>query len=314
MSIAAVDLFCGIGGLTYGLQKAGIIVKAGIDLDDSCKFTYEINNKNIFINKSVKDLSGKELIQIYGDTKVKILVGCAPCQPFSQYQKNKKARSSHKDWVLLYEFLRLVAYASPDIISMENVPSLKNEKVFNDFVNTLKNMGYYVTYKVHNAAEYEVPQRRLRLLLLASKFGKIDFNKPTNSKVTIREAIGDLKKISAGETNKIDPLHTCSSLSEINLKRIRQSKPNGTWQDWEEDILPSRYKKESGKSYKSVYGRMSWDDVSPTLTTQFYNYGTGRFGHPEQDRAISLREGALLQSFPQNYIFLKTRMIYQYLN
>lgn len=307
MSIAAVDLFCGIGGLTYGLQKAGIIVKAGIDLDDSCKFTYEINNKNIFINKSVKDLSGKELIQIYGDTKVKILVGCAPCQPFSQYQKNKKARSSHKDWGLLYEFLRLAACTSPDIISMENVPSLKNEKVFNDFVNTLKNMGYYVTYKVHNAAEYEVPQRRLRLLLLASKFGKIDFNKPANNKVTIREAIGDLKKISAGETNKIDPLHTCSSLSEINLKRIRQSKPNGTWQDWEEDILPSCYKKESGKSYKSVYGRMSWDDVSPTLTTQFYNYGTGRFGHPEQDRAISLREGALLQSFPQNYIFFKNK-------
>ena len=105
--------------------------------------------------------------------------------------------------------------------------------------------------------------------------------------------------------NKKDPLHKSAGLTEINLKRIKQSKPGGTWRDWDKTLLPECYKKPSGKSFGSVYGRMEWDKPSPTITTQFYSFGTGRYGHPEQDRAISLREGALLQTFPRNYKFFK---------
>ena len=305
MKIAAIDLFCGIGGLTYGLSKSGINVVAGIDLDESCKFAYERNNHGIFIHKSVNEVTSEEIDELFGDTDIKILVGCAPCQPFSTHQKNKKNRSSHKDWGLLYDFLRLVEQTSPQIVSMENVPELRKEKVFADFVDNLKLQGYSVNFKIHDASDYGVAQRRKRLLLLASKFGDIDFAESHEKKSTVKDTIFKIDKIKAGITdNKKDRLHISPMLTDINIKRIKQSKQGGSWHDWDEELLPNCYKKTSGQSYKSVYGRMSWDDVAPTLTTQFINYGTGRFGHPEQDRAISLREGALLQSFPIEYQFI----------
>lgn len=305
MKIAAIDLFCGIGGLTYGLSKSGINVVAGIDLDESCKFAYERNNHGIFIHKSVNEVTSEEIDELFGDTDIKILVGCAPCQPFSTHQKNKKNRSSHKDWGLLYDFLRLVEQTSPQIVSMENVPELRKERVFADFVDNLKLQGYRVKFKIHDASDYGVAQRRKRLLLLASKFGDIEFAESHEKKLTVKDVIFKIDKIKAGITdNKKDRLHISPMLTDINIKRIKQSKQGGSWHDWDEELLPNCYKKTSGQSYKSVYGRMSWDDVAPTLTTQFINYGTGRFGHPEQDRAISLREGALLQSFPIEYQFI----------
>lgn len=305
MKIAAIDLFCGIGGLTYGLSKSGINVVAGIDLDESCKFAYERNNHGIFIHKSVNEVTSEEIDELFGDTDIKILVGCAPCQPFSTHQKNKKNRSSHKDWGLLYDFLRLVEQTSPQIVSMENVPELRKERVFADFVDNLKLQGYSVKFKIHDASDYGVAQRRKRLLLLASKFGDIEFAESHEKKLTVKDVIFKIDKIKAGITNnKKDRLHISPMLTDINIKRIKQSKQGGSWHDWDEELLPNCYKKTSGQSYKSVYGRMSWDDVAPTLTTQFINYGTGRFGHPEQDRAISLREGALLQSFPIEYQFI----------
>ena len=305
MKIAAIDLFCGIGGLTYGLSKSGINVVAGIDLDESCKFAYERNNHGIFIHKSVNEVTSEEIDELFGDTDIKILVGCAPCQPFSTHQKNKKNRSSHKDWGLLYDFLRLVKQTSPQIVSMENVPELRKERVFADFVDNLKLQGYSVKFKIHDASDYGVAQRRKRLLLLASKFGDIEFAESHEKKLTVKDVIFKIDKIKAGITdNKKDRLHISPMLTDINIKRIKQSKQGGSWHDWDEELLPNCYKKTSGQSYKSVYGRMSWDDVAPTLTTQFINYGTGRFGHPEQDRAISLREGALLQSFPIEYQFI----------
>ncbi len=305
MKIAAIDLFCGIGGLTYGLNESGINVVAGIDLDESCKFAYEHNNPGIFIHKSINEVKSEEISNLFNDSDIKILVGCAPCQPFSTHQKNKRNRSSHKDWGLLYDFLRLVKQTSPQIVSMENVPELRKERVFNDFVNSLKSQGYNVNFKIHDASDYGVAQRRKRLLLLASQFGNIDFMAPHNKKITVRDTIFELDKIKAGITdNKKDRLHISPMLTDINIKRIRQSKPGGSWCDWDKELLPDCYRKSSGQSYKSVYGRMSWDDVAPTLTTQFINYGTGRFGHPKQDRAISLREGALLQSFPMEYKFI----------
>lgn len=175
-----------------------------------------------------------------------------------------------------------------------------------DFERFLKESRYYVSYSNVYCPDYGIPQKRRRLVLIASKYGKIELITPTHSKEsykTIKDAIGDLPPIESHEVCEIDPLHKTTTLSEINLKRIRSSKPKGTWLDWDEDLRLECHKKSSGNSYKSVYGRMAWDEPSPTITTQFYNYGTGRFGHPNQDRALTLREGAILQTFPIDYKF-----------
>ena len=304
MSINAVDLFCGVGGLTKGVANTGINVLAGIDLDADCKYAYTVNNKSDFIHASVSEIDSTVILNLYPQDGVKILMGCAPCQPFSTYN-NKKGKIKHKDWFLLDSFAEHITKIQPDIVSMENVPSLEKEEIFQNFINTLKKNNYCVSYKVVNAADYGVPQRRKRLLLLASKYGEIKLIEPThkNNQITVREAIGDLIEIQAGEIADNDMLHTASKLSDLNLERIRHSKQGGTWRDWPEEILPECYKKQSGSTYSAVYGRMCWDDVAPTLTTQFTRYGTGRYGHPTQNRALSLREGAILQSFPRDYKF-----------
>ncbi len=307
MIIKAVDLFCGVGGLTNGLQKAGIPVVAGIDLDESCEYAFSHNNNSAFIGKSVDDVKGKEIRALLKGADVKVLVGCAPCQPFSNHRKDKKNRSTHKDWKLLYQFARLVKEVKPHIVSMENVPELAKEQVFKDFVQTLIDEKYSVNYQIVNVADYGVPQRRKRLILLASRKPRkeIKLISPTHKKyVTVKESIGNLPTVAAGQACESDILHISSSLSEKNLKRIQASKPGGTWRDWPDELIVECHKKEKGQSYSSVYGRMKWDDLAPTITTQFIGYGTGRFGHPVQNRALTLREGAILQSFPLNYEFI----------
>lgn len=298
-----VDLFCGIGGLTNGLEQAGLDVVAGIDFDPSCQYAYEKNNNGEFIHNNISEVKKEELDTLFGDDPVKILVGCAPCQPFSNFQKEKMNRKGHKDWGLLYEFLRLIQEINPTVVSMENVPILAKEDVFDGFVYGLKEMGYHITYSVHNAADYGMAQRRLRLLLLASRLGNIDFINDKEKSKALKDIIGKLPKIEAGMQSKEDRYHMSSKLSSLNLERIRNSVPGGTWEDWDESLIPNCYKKKTGQTFKSVYGRMHFNSIAPTLTTQFYSYGTGRFGHPSQDRAISIREGALLQSFPDNYEF-----------
>lgn len=306
MIIKAVDLFCGVGGLTNGLQKAGIPVVAGVDIDPSCEYAYTYNNKSCkFIQKSIDEVTGKEIKELLKGASVKILVGCAPCQPFSSHQKDKHNRSKHKDWKLLYQFGRLVKEVRPHIVSMENVPELEKEKVFTDFVDTLKAEGYVVNHQIVNVADYGVPQRRKRLILLASKINEIKLLPATHNQiVTVQDAIGDLPEVQAGVSHETDRLHIASSLSDKNLQRIRHSIPGGTWRDWPDELVLECHKSDTGKTYSSVYGRMKWNDLAPTVTTQFISYGTGRFGHPEQNRALTLREGAILQSFPPDYQFI----------
>ena len=306
--ISAVDLFCGIGGLTHGFEKAGIQVVAGIDNDASCKYAYEKNNNSVFIEKDINQVTGKEINNLFLKDSVRVLVGCAPCQTFSQHTKKIKNRDKDPRWDLLYQFLRLIKESKPDIVSMENVPQLRHYKIFEDFVKGLKEEGYYVSYKVAYCPRYGIPQTRKRLLLLASKNAEIKFINEThtpNNYVSIEEKIRNLPKISDGEVNKKDLLHRSWKLSPINKERIKSSKPGGSWLDWNENIRLNCHKRKKGATYKAVYGRMSWDKPSPTITTQFYSYGTGRFGHPKQNRAISLREGAILQTFPEDYEFVE---------
>ena len=213
-----------------------------------------------------------------------------------------KLDQKDKEKSLVYNIIK--EYKS-DVESLSNEELKKEkEKVFKDFVSTLEGLNYIVNYQVVNVANYGVPQRRKRLILLASRRKEIKLIDATHQKhLTVRDAIGSLPRISAGEANENDRLHISPALSPINLERIQHSVPGGTWRDWPERLVLNCHKKEGGKTYASVYGRMKWDDLSPTITTQFIGYGTGRFGHPEQDRAITLREGAILQSFPPDYQF-----------
>jgi DNA (cytosine-5)-methyltransferase 1 len=304
-SISTVDLFCGAGGLTHGFERAGLPVKAGYDIDPACKFPYEYNNKAKFVPRDVENVSGSDLVEHFSGSSVKILAGCAPCQPFSSYSRRYNDKESQ--WKLLRDFARLVQESEPEIISMENVLQLKHHPVFQEFIDSLEVLNYSVEPYEVNCLDYGIPQSRKRLVLLASKFGKINLIAPTHNTEryeTVRKAIEHLEPLSAGQKSKIDRLHLCSKLSDLNLRRIRASKPGGTWRDWSNDLIAKCHTKESGKTYPGVYGRMEWDKPSPTITTQCFGFGNGRFGHPEQDRAISLREAALLQSFPENYEFV----------
>ncbi|WP_077296632.1 DNA cytosine methyltransferase [Virgibacillus pantothenticus] len=310
MKINAVDLFCGLGGLTHGLQKTGINVVAGIDIEETCEFPYEKNNNSYFICKDIKEMSSDEIDELYPkDTDVKVLVGCAPCQPFSSYSYRYKGEDHTLNKMdLLYYFGRIIEDIQPEIVSMENVPQLSRTKVFKDFLKVLVKNGYKVDWKIVYAPDYGIPQNRKRLILLASKITNIriiDKLYTSENYVTVREAIGDLEKIQAGEISSKDKMHRSAKLSKKNLERIKQSKPGGTWKDWDSDLLLNCHKKSTGNTYRSVYGRMEWDKPSPTITTQYYGYGNGRFGHPEQNRAISLREGAILQTFPRDYEFVE---------
>jgi DNA (cytosine-5)-methyltransferase 1 len=305
MHIEAIDLFCGAGGLSYGLKQAGIIVKGGVDFDRHCKFPFEENIKGEFILGDIKTVTGKTLEKMYSKDAIRLLAGCAPCQPFSTLAAGKDTSEDAK-WSLLDEFARLVLELKPELVSMENVPRVANHRPFHDFIDTLKSEGYHIDWKRVRCADYGVPQVRRRFVLIASKLGEIKIPASTEKEKTVRDAISHLPKLGAGGSSSDDPLHKARSLNEINLRRIEASLPGGTWLDWPPELRAKCHISESGASYKSVYARMSWDKPSPTITTQCVNFGTGRFGHPEQNRAITLREAAILQSFPDDYKFVPT--------
>ena len=308
--IEVVDLFCGIGGLSYGMKMAGLKILAGFDLDKTCQFAYETNNEAVFNYKDIKQVSASDITSLYSKKSIKVLAGCAPCQPFSSYAFKNKEKDPNK-YDLLYEFGRLVKDVHPDIVTMENVPSIeafKLKSVLSDFVETLKSEGYQVAYKVVYCPDYGIPQTRKRLVLLASQLGDIQLLKPTNDKknyITVKDVIGNLPPLDAGEQDPNDSLHRCRSLTPMNMRRMQATPYGGGWRDWPEDLLLECHKRHSGKSFGSVYGRMIWEEPAPTMTTECTGIGNGRFGHPTQNRAISAREAALFQTFPRNYRFFE---------
>lgn len=302
-STAVVDLFCGAGGLAYGMKSAGLNVVAGVDLDPACRHPIEQNTGAQFACRDVSAITGADLDSWFGNAGVRVLAGCAPCQPFSTYSQSRKTVDIR--WNLLSEFRRLAVEVLPEIVTMENVPGLADQAVWREFVEALKGAGYFVSWRKVACEDFGIPQKRRRLVLLASRLGEIDLLKPSNTAhVTVRDAIGQLGALAAGETSASDALHTAASLSTTNLERIRASRAGGTWRDWPTALRAACHVRASGHTYPSVYGRMEWGRPSPTMTTQCYGFGNGRFGHPDQDRAISLREAAILQSFPIDYKFL----------
>ncbi|MFO1465445.1 MAG: DNA cytosine methyltransferase [Steroidobacteraceae bacterium] len=300
-----VDLFCGAGGLSHGFHLEGFDIVAGIDTDEACRYAFEHNNEALFIRRDIARLTAAEITPLFTPGQPKILVGCAPCQPFSTYNQ----KNSDPKWQLVGRFGDLITATLPDIVSMENVPSLltfRAGRIFSTFVKKLEAAKYHVVWDVLYAPDFGLAQTRSRLVLLASRLGPISLPVPTHRRKhrTVKDEIGHLPPLKDGEVDARDPLHRASALTEINRRRIAAAKPGGSWKDWNRKLVADCHKAPTGKGYSSVYGRMSWGAPAPTITTQFFGFGNGRFGHPRQNRALSLREGALLQGFPAGYQFV----------
>ena len=307
----AIDFFCGGGGISRGLTNAGIEVLAGVDICAEYQRTYDENNNGVFIAKSITDIEREDIERIIPDifeADDVLFAGCAPCQPFS---KQRKSNTIHRDRNLLTAFGRLISEFHPAYVLVENVPGIKSsgKDVFTAFLATLEQEHYLFKYDVLNAMNYGVPQNRKRLVLIASRIVEPRLPEPIcdgsedRPFATVRDAIADFPRIEAGEAFDGIPNHKAAHLSETNMRRIRLTPHDGgsrtSWPD--ELVLTCHRSAKAG--HTDVYGRMAWDSVSPTLTSKCCSISNGRFGHPEQDRAISFREAAALQSFPDDYVF-----------
>ena len=303
---SVVDLFCGAGAMSYGFKEEGFPIAAGVDIEEACRYPFERNNGAPMVRQDIATSNAEEINDLFYKGVAKVLVGCAPCQPFSSYNK----KNSDDNWRMVDRLADIAIHVRPDILSMENVANLlefDGGALFRSFRNKMTSVGYNVHAKLVYGPDYGLPQRRTRLVVLASRLGPIQLELPqiSASPTSALDAIGHLPPIAAGEAHPSDILHRASALSPLNLQRIKASVPGGTWLDWNPNLRSRCHTVSTGRGYGAVYGRMAPNVPAPTITTQFYGFGNGRFGHPSQDRGLSLREGAILQSFPLDYAFVQ---------
>jgi len=301
--------------MSYGLQMAGIQVLAGVDNAVDCRETYLANIDGAqYIRRDIASLSAPELgrrIGIAQDDPSLIFAGCSPCQFWSKIRtdKTKSARTAQ----LLKHFQKFIGYFRPGFVVVENVPGLyrrKEESILPDFLDFLGRLGYSWDDGIINANHYGVPQNRVRYLLVASRVSDL-ITLPAPEMVgnlTVHAFIGPhngFERIPAGHKDDSPRLHSAAALSTANLQRIAMTEKSGgsrmAWHQREDLQIPAYEGRD--KIFRDVYGRMFWDRPAPTITTRFNSFSNGRFGHPEEDRAISLREGATLQTFPQSFLF-----------
>lgn len=321
--VAVFDFFCGCGGTSRGFQKTGMEVVFALDIDVDAKQTFVDNfPKTTFCNKSVSDLEVTDIEPVLkqNEHSYKLFCGCAPCQPFTKQFTERAKNDSQKS--LLVQFGGSVEKYKPDFVFVENVPGLQKVPKHKHgplptFKEMLRDTGYHLAYGVVAAQDYGSPQLRRRFVLLASKHGIISLPAPThgvelrNPYKTVRDAIADLPPIEAGEAckNPKYPNHRASNLSEINMLRIKASKHDGGGRNnWPIDLWPECYTRTNDNGdvhpgHTDCYGRLWWDKSATGLTTRCNSYSNGRFGHPEQDRAISIREAARLQGFDDSFEF-----------
>lgn len=301
MKPKAIDIFSGCGGLTTGLRKAGFSVVAGVEIEEAASRVFSLNHPKTHL--WTEDIVGLSTRRIKSKLNLRVgeldlLAGCPPCQGFSRVRTlNGGCSIEDERNELIFEFARLVRTLKPKAVMLENVPGLADDSRMHQFTAELTSLGYSAKQKILDVAEYGVPQRRRRLILLAGRNGEISFARPARSKKTVREAIGQLPK--SGESG--DEAHDIPELRSRKIKKLISliPKDGGSRRD-----LPPRFQLDCHKKcdgFKDVYGRMAWDDVSPTLTTGCFNPSKGRFLHPEENRNITMREAALLQSFPISY-------------
>ena len=322
--LTAIDFFCGGGGMTCGLRQAGIKVVAGVDFDPSVGLTYEYNNPGSkFIHSDInllpKDYFEKNLGVKRNDDNL-ILVGCSPCQFYSIINTDRTKSLKTKD--LLMNFAEFIDYYKPGFVLVENVPGIVTNKdsILPEFLNKLVSLGYGasiddIVRDVIDLSYYGVPQSRRRFSLVATRLPgvKVKLPEPEKTQRKLSSCIGTahgFPSIEAGHKDDTDFYHSCAGLSEIGMLRMVKTKKNGGGRlDWADDHnlqLPCYEGKD--ESFTDNYGRMSWDKPAPTITTKFLSISNGRFGHPDEDRAISVREGAAIQTFPNTYVFKTTSL------
>lgn len=320
----AIELFSGCGGLSTGLTRAGFTILSAVEINDVAARSYKANHKNVHLHvEDVCKITAEILLQENNLRvgELDLLAGCSPCQGFSRLRKGESGRTDPRN-KLVYEYLRLVKGLKPKTILMENVPGIitteYGREIFTDVKKELEDMGYVVDYRVINVADYGVPQFRKRFVLLGSRYKDIAVKLPSETHTspekskeqnkkpwkTVREAFKGLPQLGNGKTDPNLPLHTCSANGELNMRRIKAvPHDGGSRSSFPPDLVLECHKKYPN-GYKDVYGRMSWDRPSPTMTGGCTNITRGRFVHPEEDRGISLLEAALLQSFPDDYVFV----------
>ncbi len=299
----AFDCFAGCGGMTEGLKQAGFRVVGGIEIDQAACDVYTLNHPSVRLwREDIRKVTGKEILKALRikPGQLDLLGACPPCQGFSTlrtYNGRRRIRDKRND--LIFEFQRLVRVLKPKRVMLENVPGLLENRRLARFKQALANAGYNVEAKVKNVADYGVPQRRRRVVLLASRISSVEFAKPTKRHRTVRDVIFALPK--AGKSG--DPLHDMpEDRSERTRKLIAAIPRNGGSRASLPDQLTLKCHKISN-GFKDVYGRMAWDEPAPTITTGCFNPSKGRFLHPTANRGITMREAALLQSFPKSYKF-----------
>ena len=313
--VKVFDFFCGCGGASAGLQASGMEIAFGLDNDRDAERTFRANfPEAAFLSADIARVPTSALDDVVEASAGHPLLfnACAPCQPFSR-QRSGEADPDDDRLDLLDHLSRFLRRFRPEMIFVENVPGLRDgnvgKEVFERLIRDLEGIGYFTSHQVVRSQDYGVPQRRARLVILASLLGPIAFPARTHGDgaryseyATVCDWIGDLPPILAGETHPVVLNHRAARLSPLNLRRIQATPPGGGWRDLPPDLMPTS-RKSGFCGFTDVYGRLTWDAPAPAMTTRCISYSNGRFGHPQQDRAISVREAACLQTFPLDFVF-----------
>ena len=283
------------------MRQAGFEVKVAIEIDHYSAITYSLNHpSSIMIEKDIKEVDTSIIKKMIGDEEIQLLAGCPPCQGFSSIRRLNKSSVYDDRNSLIMDYLKFVADLRPMTIMLENVPRLIKYSLFSMVIKILNTLGYYISVKIVNVKDYGVPQRRIRLVLIGSRLGKIKVAEPTYERKTVKDAIGNLESIYKTK----DPLHKIIAKHSNKVQKMISmvSKNGGSRRDLPiEYILDCHMKPNIG--FYDVYGRLKWELPSSTITGGCLNPSKGRFLHPSEDRVITPREASLLQTFPQDYIF-----------
>ena len=318
MKLTAIDLFAGGGGLTVGLKKAGFRVVAAVEIEQQAYSVYKANFPKVrCLKQDIRTVSGEDLLAGTGVEDIDLLAGCPPCQGFTSLTaKYRKEDPRNK---LIFQMSRLAEELKPKAIMMENVPGLtkKGAALYGQLKEELRDLGYCLTEGVLQVADYGVPQMRRRLVMLGGLGFEIPLPQATHAAApddgqqawrTVRDAIADMDEpltlAAAKEKGSVErsDWHVVRSLSDENQKRMRKAKAGMSWKEIPEDLRPRCHQGDYA-GFSNVYGRMAWDQPAPTITGGCTTFSKGRFGHPDEDRTISVREAALLQTFPADYRF-----------
>ena len=309
-NIVLADFFAGCGGASRGFADVGIVPALAVEWDSDAAESYRQNfPATRVLERDIRSITVEEVSSSLSlnDGAIRLFAGCAPCQPFAGHRNGQSVQAPESN--LLLEFLRFVDEFMPELVFVENVPGMqRSSDALAEFVKKIQPFGYDCSSSIISSADYGVPQTRKRFVLIASRLGKIEPPPPTHGDgtslphLTVRDTIHDLPHVEAGSKHPEHPDHRTMRLSPLNLQRIRETPEGGDRRDWPVHLWPDCHRGH-GISHTDAYGRLSWDRPAPTLTTHCISYSNGRYGHPEQDRALTVREAARLQTFPDRFGF-----------